>query len=155
MAFGYDDAAMLALGAVNAGLGMMGGNVEKRTNRRLMSLEKKKLERNVKRSKQELTLQEHELRRQDDINERNINEDMNGRGVLHSSLTNDAQGERQHQLDTKLSAMDRARQDLDWDYKMAVEQARLTKQMTDANNWITMLQTAIQGGAMGVSAALS
>ncbi len=144
----------LGLGAVNMGLDVARSGKVKDVQRRSTRLDKEIALQNKKRALEEMYHQENAMNRQDDKDERDINEDMNSREVLDSSMTNDAQAEREYQLGVKKDALNRARGDVDYQYQVTMRRQKIGQQMAEAQQWMSTLQTFINQGAMGVGKSL-
>ena len=110
---------------------------------------------NRKRALEELQFKEESIKHDDAIEERGINETANGRGILDSSIVTDDQGEREYRLNNKLDAIQRSRGDIDFEYQMLLKKREIGNKLADASNWMSMLQTAINGGAMALGPALA
>ncbi len=143
----------LGLGAVNTGLSMYGASQQKRAGKKVAKLDKQMMINNRKRALEELQVKENQINHQNEFDVSGINEGMNQREVLDSSITPDAQNERQYQLEERLGAIQRSRGDIDYEYDMLMKRKKIGQKLADATEWIGMLQTAIQGGAMGVGMA--
>src|SRR5687768_15400752 len=99
----------LGLGVANIGINAARNSKIKRAEKKSYQHDKDIDRQNRKRALEELQVKEAQLQHQNEFDVRNINEDKNQRDVLDSSMTGDAQNERQYQLDQKLAAIERSR----------------------------------------------
>ncbi len=144
----------LGLGVVNMGLGMSAQNAQKKATKKMGRLDREMALRNKTRALEEMAHKEVGMLHQDERDKRAINEGANEREILDSSIVQDDQNERQYQLDKRLEAMQRERGDIDYEYQMLQKRQKIGSKLADATEWMSMLQSAINGGAMGVGAAL-
>ena len=140
----------LTMGVANVALSAGQASREKSLKKKSAKLDSEMALQNRKRALEELAFKERDIKHQDVFDERNINEGMNAKDVLDSSMTGDAQAEREYQLANKLDAMNRSRGDIDFEYQMMLRKKKIGDKLADSSNWMNMLQTAINGGAMAM-----
>ena len=142
----------VGLGVANIGINAARNSKIKSAEKKAFALDKDMALQNRKRALEELQVKENQLQHQDVRDVRDINEGMNARDILDSSITTDTQDERQYNLDQKIEAINRQRGDIDYEFQMMQKRQQIGKKLADATNWMSMLQTAINGGAMALSA---
>lgn len=145
----------LGLGAINMGLGAAGKSRQKSLLKKANKITQEGNKKQYELALKKLAQAKSEEERGNVRATRAVDESANDRGILNSSIRRDDQAEREYQYQNRLKALEFAKEGLDNQYFTDQKLAKLKSQLATATDYIGMIQTFINQGAMGVANSLT
>jgi len=154
MAFGFDDAAMMGLGALNTGVQIYGQQMQKRGQKKLMKLQQGQEQRHHDADLKELNLQEEDVNRKAGLAQQDSREADYDRGMGQSSQRdynyNQIEGERSRRYD----ALERQKNAMNLDWADHLTQQKIQKRMAKTQQTMQLISAALMQGGAGVGQAM-
>jgi hypothetical protein len=154
---GFDDAAMMGLGAINAGAQIYGQQTQKRGQKRLLGIQRQGEERHHGEELAELQKQEDEANRQAGLqqmqNQENAGEQFQGSGG-HDSQADYYRQQTETNRRLQTEAIQRKRNSLNADWMDQQRSYKIQKKMQKSQQLMSMISTALMQGGSGAGAAM-
>lgn len=150
MAAGYDDAAMAALGIINAGVQAYGGANIRKKQKKAKKIQQGDYLRKLAEQQRELDENKVDVNYGFDANIDDISEDTMDRGVYHSGIRTDAIDEQNYLRNRRLSALDRQKASLAAGGLTTEKLWTINDQIDKTQNTMALISAALMQGATGV-----
>ena len=151
---GFDDAAMMGLGVVNAGVQAYGAHKQKKQQRKAGKIQKEGARRDLAFQQKELDESKVDTNFNFDEAIKALTEESGDRGIQHSSIRQDDENRQNYLRNRRLSAIDRQKAQL---AAQGMDQERLwkiDKKMKKTQDMMNMISSALLQGGSGVAGGL-
>lgn len=151
---GFDDAAMMGLGAINAGVQIAGQQQQKRGQKKLDKIGRKQDKRHYERQQLELGLAQEDVNRQAGYDQEEIRNNLIDQQGPGGSQEQVMRGRREGERSRRYDALEREKvaQQADWMDKQKAY--KIQKKMQKNAQTMSMISTMLMQGASGVGGAM-
>ena len=146
---GFDDAAMMGLGAVNAGVQIAGQQYQKRKQKKLDKMGRAQEQRHYDRQMKELGLQQEDVNRQNQYDQQDIRETVSDAQGPDSSYQQHLQGRREGERGRRYDALEREKVAMKADWMDKQKAYKIQKKMQKNAQMMSMISSMLLQGASG------
>jgi len=150
---GFDDAAMMGLGAINAGVQIAGAQAQKRGQKKLQKIQQGQEQRHHDFDIKNLGLQQEEVNRNAADLQRNTREDVVDQQGASSSQRNDRWNRNEGERSRRYDALERQKTALNLDWADHITQQKIQRRMQKTQETMQLISAALMQGGSGVGAA--
>ena len=146
---GFDDAAMMGLGAVNAGVQIAGQQYQKRKQKKLDKMGRAQEQRHFDRQIKELGLQQEDVNRQNTYDQQDIRENVSDVQGPDSSYQVHLQDRREGERSRRYDALEREKIAMQADWMDKQKAYKIQKKMQKNAQTMSMISSLLMQGASG------
>lgn len=146
---GFDDAAMMGLGAVNAGVQIAGQQYQKKKQKKLDKMGRAQEQRRFDRQIKELGLAQEDVNRQNTYDQQDIRENVSDNQGPDSSYQRYLQDRREGERSRRYDALEREKVAMQADWMDKQKAYKIQKKMQKNAQTMSMISSMLLQGASG------
>lgn len=148
---GFDDAAMMALGAINAGVQIAGNQRVKKLQKKLDKMQKAATRRQFQRAAEDVYEERRDASRELNDAEAMLKDQLQERGLTESSIATDEEADMAYDRERRMRALTRRAEDIEYDRGLTESGWRINKKIKKTQDTMNMISMALMQGGGGVA----